>query len=75
MVSSTAVIYSLSSAGNPGASLHRSSGCFVRKGSTKERRGFSLFPLHCSLGLPLAFCSPQGLHENGQGGVECGAGP
>ena len=25
--------------------------------------------------LPLAFCSPQGLHENGQGGVECGAGP
>ena len=51
MVSSTAVIYSSSSAGNPGASLHRSCGGFPREGSTKERRGFSLFPLHCSRGF------------------------
>ena len=51
MVSSTAVIYSLSSAGYPGASLHRSCGGFLREGSTKERRDFSLFPLHCSRGF------------------------
>ena len=42
---------SSSSAGHPGASLHRSCGGFPREGSTKERRGFSLFPLHCSRGF------------------------
>ena len=60
MVSSTAVIYSSSSAGYPGASLHRSCGGFLREGSTKERRGFSLFPLHCSLGFASRFLLPSG---------------
>ena len=60
MVSSTAVIYSSSSAGNPGASLHRSCGGFLREGSTKERWGFSLFPLHCSLGFASRFPLPSG---------------
>ena len=60
MVSSTAVIYSLSSTGNWGASLHRSCGGFLREGSTKERRGFSLFPLHCSLGFASCFLLPSG---------------
>ena len=33
---------------------------FNREGSTKERRGFSLFPLHCSLGFASRFLLPSG---------------